>query len=484
MTFSKPFSLKSSALALALMCGALVSANAAVSIVIVNGNAPGVGFNDTTPAAPIGGNPGTTLGAQRLFAFTYAANIWGSTLTSNVPVKILATFEPLTCTANSGTLGSAGATSAFLDFPGATKPGTLYGGALANKLAGFDQTVDDANPNGTPQIRARFNSNLGLKPDCLPGSPFYLGVDNNHGDLIDFPTVLLHEMGHGLNFQTFTSGLTGAPFAGFPSIWDHFLLDNRTNKLWVDMTPQERIDSAISVTGLSWNGANVTAAAPRVLSKASNLNIRGRAFGNVKGDYEVGDASFGPPVGENSLQAPVAVLVDQEDGVTGLACLPLSPANAANVKGNIALVSRGTCGFTVKAKNVQNAGAVGMIVYDNVDGAVAGLGGSDATITIPSLRVTKADGETIRARQLTREDKKFGLVATFGLSKTLLAGSDSVGRVLMNTPNPFQPGSSVSHYTTGTKRNQLMEPAINGDLTQSVTAPLDLTFELFKDIGW
>jgi PA domain len=150
----------------------------------------------------------------------------------------------------------------------------------------------------------------------------------------------------------------------------------------------------------------------------------------------------------------------------------------------VALVSRGTCGFTVKAKNVQNAGAVGMIVYDNVDGAVAGLGGSDPTITIPSVRVTKADGETIRTRQLTREDKKFGLVATFGLSKTLLAGADKAGRVLMNTPNPFQPGSSVSHYTTATKRNQLMEPAINGDLTHSPVVPVDLSTELFKDIGW
>jgi PA domain len=484
MTFNKPFSLKSTVVALGLMFGAMTSAYSAVSIIIQNGNAPGVGFNDPTPATPVGGNPGTTLGEQRLFAFTYAANIWGATLTSNVPVKVFASFVPLACTANSGTLGSAGATSVFLDFPGALKPGTLYGGALANKLAGFDQTVDEDNPDGTAQIVARFNSNLGLNANCLPGSPFYLGVDNNHGDLIDFTAVLLHELGHGLGFQTFTSGLTGNPFAGFPSIWDHFLLDNRTNKLWTEMVPQERIDSAISVTGLSWNGANVTAAAPKVLSKASSLNIRGRAFGNVKGDYEVGDASFGPPIGATPLEAPINVVIDQEDGVTGLACLPLNEASAAQVKGNIALVTRGACGFTVKAKNVQNAGAVGMIVVDNVEGAVAGLGGSDATITIPSVRVTKADGELIKARQLTRENKKFGLVAKFELSKTKLAGSDNQGRVLVNTPNPFQPGSSVSHYTTATKPNQLMEPAINGDLTQSVVAPFDLTFELFKDIGW
>jgi len=54
----------------------------------------------------------------------------------------------------------------------------------------------------------------------------------------------------------------------------------------------------------------------------------------------------------------------------------------------------------------------------------------------------------------------------------------------MYAPNPFQGGSSVSHYDVTAFRNQLMEPAINGDLTQSVIPPQDLTFRLFQDIGW
>jgi hypothetical protein len=29
-----------------------------------------------------------------------------------------------------------------------------------------------------------------------------------------------------------------------------------------------------------------------------------------------------------------------------------------------------------------------------------------------------------------------------------------------------------------------MEPFINSDLTHDVTTPADLTFSLFKDIGW
>ena len=45
----------------------------AATITIVNIDLPGEGFNDPTVVAPVGGNPGTTLGQQRLLAFQYAA---------------------------------------------------------------------------------------------------------------------------------------------------------------------------------------------------------------------------------------------------------------------------------------------------------------------------------------------------------------------------------------------------------------------------
>src|SRR5687767_11904432 len=114
------------------------SAFASATIVIVNLDGPGEGFNDPTPAAPVGGNPGTTLGQQRLIAFQHAAEIWGSTLDSNVEIRIQAAFNPL----GPGVLGSAGATAVFRDFagvglfPGAEFPATWYGFALANKRAG------------------------------------------------------------------------------------------------------------------------------------------------------------------------------------------------------------------------------------------------------------------------------------------------------------------------------------------------------------
>src|SRR5215813_13047702 len=84
------------AMSLALETG---QAAAAATIVIQNMNAAGEGFNDPTPAAPVGGNAGTTLGQQRLIALQAAANILGAALTSTQTIVIRASFEPLTCTA-------------------------------------------------------------------------------------------------------------------------------------------------------------------------------------------------------------------------------------------------------------------------------------------------------------------------------------------------------------------------------------------------
>src|ERR1041384_7551392 len=85
-----------------------VSALAQANIVIQNADSAGAGFNDMTAAAPVGGNSGTTVGAQRLIAFQTAASIWGAALKSSQTITIHASWAALSCTANSGTLGSAG----------------------------------------------------------------------------------------------------------------------------------------------------------------------------------------------------------------------------------------------------------------------------------------------------------------------------------------------------------------------------------------
>jgi hypothetical protein len=453
------------------------TAFSAATIVIQNVNAPGVGFNDPTPAEPVGGNLGTTLGAQRLNAFQAAANIWGATLSSDVVITVVASFEPQGCTPTSATLGSAGAVAIFQNFANATFPNAWHSSALANKLTGVD--LDPA----TGDIRARFNANLG-RPGCLDGRTFYLGIDNNHGNDIDLISVLLHEFGHGLGFQTFTNGTSGALRLGIPSVWDFFMFDNTANKLWVDMTNAERAASAINPRKLAWNGANVTAAVPQLLTGGTPM-MTISAPATLAGQFAVGGAGFGPQLREPGVTGEIAQVVDSPNGI-GLACTPLSAANAAAVKGKIALLDRGgTCNFPQKVKNAQDAGAIGVIVADNVPGTPApNLAGVGPTVNIPSVRITLADATTLKTALRTRSRTSSGVIATLGVNPAIRIGADPFGRALLFTPNPFQGGSSVSHFDTLAFPNLLMEPAINADLPQKVEAPEDLTFQLFKDIGW
>ena len=465
--------------ACAAAASALAStAFAAAPITIVNVNAPGVGFNDPTPAAPVGGNTGTTLGQQRLNAFQYAASIWGAELDSSVVIRIQASMVPLACTATGATLGSAGPTFVDLDFPGAPLAGHLYHISLANKLAGGDGVP------GQPHINARFNSNLG-QPNCLAGQPFYLGLDANEGTGIDLAAVLLHEFGHGLGFSTTTNGQTGAPLAGFPHAYDHFTLDNTTGKIWDTMTNAERAASALNGRNVVWTGAGVTAAAPSVLTAGTPEMVVVNASTGIAGTYQVGAASFGPQLDSQGVNKQVMQVVDQANG-TGLACDPLNAANARAVKNRIAIVDRGVCGFVVKVKNAQDAGAAAVIVVDNVAGGPpAGLGGADPTITIPSVRITLADGNLLKASlKDTPGGRSSGVVVRLHTDPSQLAGADKAGRVMLFTPNPFQPGSSVSHWDTSAFRNLLMEPFINADLTHSVKPPQDLTVPMLKDQGW
>lgn len=475
MTNSKRSSFATLVAGLLLAC----SAHADVQITVVNANAPGVGFNDPTPAVPVGGNTGTTLGEQRLIAFNHVAQIWGRTLTSTVPIRVQATFEPLPCSPGSAVLGAAGTMQIFANFDNAPRLWTWYPGALAGKIGGTDYVAPTDN-----HIIAFFNSRVGLAEDCLPGAPFYLGLDNKHGNLIDFPTVLLHELGHGLGFQTFTDGATGQrPYLDLPSVWDFHLTDNRSGKPWSDMNAAEIMASAVSVSGLSWNGTGTTGSVPEVLSGMSQLGISGAAAGPAAGTYLVGDATFGPAVSNPALTGQLMPVVDQPDG-TGLACTPLNGTNALAVRGNIALVDRGTCPFTTKAKHLQDAGARAMLVVRNVPGTTTDMGGEDLSVHIPSLMVSHADGTRIRASLARRSRTMSGVVASFGLDPSRYAGTDTSGRMLLHAPSPYSPGSSVSHFSTFAKRNQLMEPFLNSDLLHTPATPYDLTLDLLRDIGW
>jgi hypothetical protein len=448
----------------------------AANIVILNNDGPGVGLNDPTPAVPVGSNTGTTLGAQRLFALQHAINIWAAKLDSNVTTTVRASFTGLNCTESSAVLGAAGATSVFRNFAGAPFAGTWYPAALANKISG-----SDLNPAG-PEIQATFNSNLG-NTGCLTGFPFYLGTDANvPTGQIDFVAVALHELAHGLGFQTFTSGSTGDFLSSFPAVWDRFLFDTGTGLSWADSTPAQRAASAVSVNNLVWNGTNVNSVAGQVLSAVPNFKLTAPAT-IASNNTVVGIAQFGPPLNTTGLLGEIMPVVAQPASI-GIACEPLNALNALAVNGKIALVDRGGCGFAIKVKNAQNAGAIGVVVANNTGVDILNMTGVDATITIPSVMISLPAGNALKTALLTRSRTRSGVFARLLLDPTTPVGTDASGRVRMFAPSSFQQGSSVSHFDSRAFPNLLMEPAINVGLTQNVDLPNDLTFRLFKDIGW
>jgi hypothetical protein len=468
-----------------LLCAFASQAFGKAKITIINNNAPGVGFNDPTPATPVGGNPGTTLGEQRMNAFKEAARLWSNTLDSPAEIRILASLEPLSCTPTSGVLGSTGITFIFSDFdgdtvsvfPGPEFPLTWYGSALANKRAGQD--LKALIQPGSADMRVRFNSQLGTAA-CLTGQGWYYGFDlNAPANSLNLVTVMLHEYSHGFNFSQFASVTSGAMPADQPDIYNHYIFDNTTGKTWPEMSNAERVASAINSRRVAWTGPIVTAAVPSVLAHGVPT-LRVNSPASIANAYEVGLAVFGAPLTSNLITGSLVLGLDPSDAAglsTNDGCSAFT--NPDDVKNKIALVTRGTCGFVVKAKNAQNAGAVAVVVADNAAGAPpAGLGGVDPTVTIPAVRITITDAALIKAQIAS------GVNVSLGLDLSRVAGADANSHALLYTPTPVAPGSTISHYDDGAIPNQLMEFAINSDLTHEVVPPKDLTLPLLRDIGW
>jgi hypothetical protein len=233
------------------------------------------------------------------------------------------------------------------------------------------------------------------------------------------------------------------------------------------MTDAERVASAINTGKLVWMGPRVTSDAATVLGTP---RLRVNSPAGIAGNYQVGTAEFGARLFSPGITGNLVQSLPND------ACSAIT--NPGAVSGKIAIVDRGTCNFTVKVENAQNAGATGVIVVNNVVGPPPGMAGSDATITIPSVSISQTDGATIRGQ--------LGSVVNVSLllDTSVLAGTDASGRALLFAPNPIQGGSSVSHWDTTVFPNQLMEPDISGDLTHSVMPPQDLTFSLLQDVGW
>ncbi len=467
---------KSFLLALLIVAPFLLSQSAfAVTITLNNVDDANLGFNDPTPVAPVGGNPGTTLGQQRLNVFQEAAEIWGAELTSNVDVIVQATMQDrgfTPCNATGAVLGAAGTIQIFAEFPNAEWPNTWYHSALSNKLADADITPGPPDPGFlvppfNDDIIAFFNPNIG-QPGCLDGITWYLGLDNNApAGTIDFLNTVLHEFGHGLGFASFMDD-DGTLASDLPDIYSVFTKDKTLGKQWNQMTNSQRGASTINTNNVVWNGPTVVADAPFILEFPSNLIISEPP--PLAGEIPMGLASFGPPATPANFSGEVVLAVDGTAPVND-GCEPITN----DLTGKVALIDRGFCTFNIKAANAQAAGATAVIIANTLGRPVFSPGGTDPTITIPVIGISQADGDDIKASLP-------GVEVFLQTDFAHRAGADEDNNVLLYAPNPVEPGSSTSHFDVSAVPNLLMEPAISGDLEGATT--LDLTTSEMTDIGW
>jgi Zn-dependent metalloprotease len=203
------------------------------------------------------------------------------------------------------------------------------------------------------------------------------GATTNYCNGVTSDDVVAHEWGHA--YTQFTHDLIYQ--------WQPGALNESYSDIWgeiVDSLNGAGTDSPVPVRTVN---ACTTHTTPVPV-----LTINSPA--SIAGDYAAAGAAFGPALTAAGLTGDV-VLAD--DGTTSgsLACGPL--VNGAAVSGNIALVDRGVCGFVVKVKNAQNAGATAVIVANNAVGPPAPMGGADPTITIPSVMVAQSTGNSIKA---------------------------------------------------------------------------------------
>lgn len=448
---------------------ALAGAAPAANIVINNVDAPNVGFNDPTPAVPVGGNGGTTVGAQRLIAYRRALDLWGKTLASDVTIVVQGSFAGLPCNAGGGVLAQAGALQIFSDFPNAPLPGHWYGVALANAIAGVDLTPGpkDPGPLAPPyndDIVANFNGNVG-QPDCIAGSTWYYGLDNAAGPgQIDFLDTFMHEVAHGLGFQNFADLETGETIENLPDIYMHHTLD-LDRGLWDTFTAPQIVASSLNTGRVVWAGPHVTANAPLVLGPVQGVRLTGALTNEV----EFGAAAYGPAPSASNFKGAIALGTDAVAPV-GDAC----GAITSNVTGKVALVDRGTCTFVIKSKNAQNAGAKAVIIANTLGRPAFAPGGSDPSITIPTIGISNADGDAIKA-------KLPNVGVEYFIDPSRLAGTTE-GFVRLYAPPVLEPGSSISHFDVTASPDLLMEPFSTPNPRSSTN--IDLTPSQMQDIGW
>lgn len=146
----------------------------------------------------------------------------------------------------------------------------------------------------------------------------------------------------------------------------------------------------------------------------------------------IGTATFGASVGQfANYVPPITAAYTTTSPANG--CTPISTTLTAK----IALIRRGGCTFTTKVRDAQNAGAIGVIVINNVVGDPIAMAqdGTTPPPTIPAVMVSLTNGNSMGASgTVTVDGTNPQEFFSDGAGADILAGFSSRGPPILQGP--------------------------------------------------
>ncbi len=464
---------------LAFTLGLALGGAATAQVIQVNySDSPGTGFFDNTPVAAAPGNPATTRGAQRRAVMDAAVAIWASRLDSAIPLRVEAYFEDLGC-GDETILGLGGSSGFAWNFANAPRSNVNYPVSLATALHGEYFSGLSA------EIEVSFNIRLD-SGNCVDGlDGFWYGLDPNVPPAFgsfSFLELVVHELGHGLGFQSWTDRETRAFFGSppRPDIWSDFLFSLEHQRSWRQMTAAQRRASATSGNRLVWTGEQANLRATERLLPPGRVSAEPSVDGQRH--FPAWIQGYPPFLPLEGLTRDLVLADGPGPGSSSdpwhrnLACSALE--NRDEVAGKIVLVKRGECPFAMKWQNVFNAGGAAILLVDNQppgsnaierDRGVA----VDRNLPIPIWLVSRHTGTRLR-------NALPGLALTLGYNTAAAPRGTNQGFINMLASTDI-PDSNVSHFSNAMFPQSVMNPSLTNI---GFTGDLDFVPDLFLDIGW
>lgn len=118
------------------------------------------------------------------------------------------------------------------------------------------------------------------------------------------------------------------------------------------------------------------------------------------------------PGGGPEITSDISATATRVDAVSPNNLLACDPLPAGSLSGQIAVIQRGVCTFETKINHAQQAGAIAVLMSNQVGGLPIVMGGVDGT-TIPGVMMGKSDGDEVLA-----------LLASSSRSATIFSGSE------------------------------------------------------------